>query len=55
MLRNVSTGSTCTIMMLSNDWYDFKAKLDRLHPPYGKPTQLAMDFAEDEPDSGKGL
>ncbi|WP_428122508.1 P63C domain-containing protein [Bradyrhizobium sp.] len=48
-------GSVVTIMKLSNDWYDFKAKLDRLHPPYGKPTQLALDFADDEPDTGKGL
>lgn len=48
-------GSVVTIMKLSNDWHDFRAKLDRLHPPYGKPTQLSMDFAEDEPDSGKGL
>jgi hypothetical protein len=33
----------------------FKAKLDRLHPQYGKPTQLAMEFAEEEQDSGRGL
>jgi hypothetical protein len=48
-------GSVVTIMKLSNDWHDFRAKLDRLHPAYGKPTQLALDFAEDEPDTGKGL
>jgi hypothetical protein len=41
-------------MKLSNDWYDFKAKLDRNYPRQGKPTQYTMDFA-DETDSGKGL
>jgi hypothetical protein len=48
-------GSVVAIMKLSADWYDFRTKLDRLHPRYGKPTQLSLEFAEDEPDSGKGL
>ncbi len=48
-------GSVVTIMKLSNDWYDFQAKLDRLHPSYKKPTQLSLEFADDEPDTGKGL
>jgi hypothetical protein len=49
-------GSVVAIMKLSTDWYDFRAKLDKLHPSYGKPTQLALEFAEDdEPDTGKGL
>jgi hypothetical protein len=49
-------GSVVTIMKLSNDWYDFRAKLDRLHPSYRKPTQLSLEFADDEePDTGKGL
>jgi len=39
---------------LSNDWHDFKAKLDKNYPRVGKPTQLSMDCA-DEPDTGKGL
>jgi hypothetical protein len=44
------------IMKLSNDWYDFRAKLDRLHPSYKKPTQLSMEFADEEKeDTGKGL
>jgi hypothetical protein len=32
-------------------------QLDRLYPPYGKPTQLSLEFAEDEAeaDTGKGL
>jgi hypothetical protein len=38
------------------DKRDFRAKLDKLHPRYGKPTQLSLEFAdEDEPDTGKGL
>jgi P63C domain len=49
-------GSVVTIMKLSNDWCDFRAKLDRLHPSYRKPTQLSLGFADDEePDTGKGL
>jgi hypothetical protein len=48
-------GSVVTIMKLSMDWHDFRAKLDKLHPRYGKPTQLSLEFAEDEPDTGKGL
>jgi hypothetical protein len=43
-------------MKLSADWHDFRAKLDKLHPPIGKPTQLSMEFADDEEvDNGKGL
>lgn len=30
-------GSVVTLMKLSNDWGDFKAKLDRLHPSYKNP------------------
>lgn len=48
-------GSVVTMMKLSNDWQDFKAKLDRFHPRHGKPTQLSMEFGDDEADSGKGL
>ena len=47
-------GAVVATMKLSNDWHDFKAKLDKNYPPIGKPTQLSMDFA-DEPDTGKGL
>lgn len=48
-------GSVVTIMKLSADWHDFQAKLNRLHPSYRKPTQLSLEFADDEPDTGKGL
>jgi len=48
-------GSVVTIMKLSTDWHDFRAKLDRLHPSYKKPTQLSLEFADDELDHGKGL
>jgi P63C domain len=50
-------GAVVAIMKLSTDWHDFRAKLDRLYPPYGKPTQLSLEFAEDETeaDTGKGL
>lgn len=41
-------------LKLSNDWHDFKARLDKNYPPVGKPTHLSMDFA-DEPDTGKEL
>ena len=43
-------------MKLSSDWHDFKAKLDKHYPRVGKPTQLSMDFADDDAaDTGKGL
>jgi hypothetical protein len=45
-------GSVVTIMKLSNDWHDFMGKLNRLHPPHGKPIQLALEYG---PDNGKGL
>jgi len=49
-------GAVVATMRLSNDWHDFKAKLDKNYPRVGKPTQLSMDFADDdEPDTGKGL
>jgi hypothetical protein len=49
-------GSVIAIMKLSTDWYDFKAKLDRLHPPVGKETQLSFEYADEEKeDTGKGL
>jgi len=42
-------------MKLSTDWHDFKAKLDKNYPRVGKPTQLSFEYADDEPDTGKGL
>jgi len=33
-----------TPLKLSNDWHDFKAKLDRHYPPLSWITQLAMDL-----------
>jgi hypothetical protein len=48
-------GAVVAIMKLSNDWHDFRAKLNKLHPPIGKPTQLSLEFAEEGPDTGKGL
>jgi hypothetical protein len=49
-------GSVVAIMKLSGDWHDFKAKLNRLHPPVGTETQLAMEFADEkEADTGKSL
>jgi len=49
-------GAVIATMKLSNDWYDFKAKLDKNYPRRGKPTQLSFDYAkEEEDDNGKGL
>jgi hypothetical protein len=49
-------GAVAAIMKLSTDWHDFRAKLNKLHPPIGKPTQLSMEFADEkETDTGKGL
>lgn len=49
-------GAVIATMKLSNDWHDFKAKLDKNYPRQGKPTQLSFDYAkEEEADDGKGL
>jgi hypothetical protein len=48
-------GAVVATMKLSNDWHDFRGKLDRLYPRQGKPTQLLFDYAKEEEDSGKGL
>lgn len=45
-------GAVIATMRLSNDWNDFKAKLDRLYPRYGEFPQIDFDFGDDE---GKGL
>lgn len=46
--------SVVTAMKLSNDYNDFKEKLDRLHPRYNE--TLALGFLqEDDDDSGEGL
>jgi hypothetical protein len=44
-------GSIVTIMKLSDDWPDFKNKLDRLHPRFGETIPMFFD-AEDD---GKGI
>jgi hypothetical protein len=49
-------GAVIATMKLSNDWHDFKAKLDKNYPRQGKPTQLSFDYAkEEEADSVRGL
>lgn len=48
-------GAVTATMKLSSDWHDFKTKLDRNYPRIGKPTQLSLEFADDETDTGKGL
>jgi hypothetical protein len=48
-------GAVVATMKLSSDWHDFKAKLDKNYPRQGRPTQLSMEFSENEPDTGKGL
>jgi hypothetical protein len=41
-------------MKLSNDYSDFKAKLDRLHPKYGETIKLPFDY-DDKAADGKGI
>ena len=49
-------GAVIATLKLSADWHDFIAKLDKNYPRIGKPTQLSLEFADDEePDTGKGL
>jgi hypothetical protein len=44
--------SVITIMKLSNQWWDFKDKLDRIHPAYNETMMLPFDL---EGDTGKGI
>ena len=41
-----------TVMQLSNQWQDFKEKLDRIAPAYDETLQLPLELQN---DSGKGL
>ncbi len=45
--------SVITIMRLSDDWEDFKKKINRLHPRYDE--TISFDFGDDHDDAGKGL
>lgn len=47
-------GSIVTLMKLSSRYQDFKDKLDRIHPVYGRTIPLALEYKPDE-DSGQGL
>jgi hypothetical protein len=44
-------GSVVAIMKLSNDWNEFKTKLDQIHPRYGDTMTLPFDWD----DNGRGL
>jgi hypothetical protein len=44
--------SVTTIMKLSDQWHDFKDKLDRIHPSYNETMRLPFDMV---PDDGKGI
>ena len=44
--------SVITIMKLSDQWVDFKNKLDRIHPAYNETMLLPYEL---ENDNGKGL
>ncbi len=46
--------SVTTIMRLSSDWFDFKRKLDMLHPAYNQTLPLPFPI-DDEKDDGIGI
>ena len=50
-LREMITKVT-TIMELSENWQDFKTKLDRILPAYNEPMPLPLQLKD---DTGKGL
>ena len=50
-LRDLLTAVT-TIMKLSEQWGDFKDKLDRLHPAYNETMLLPLELKD---DTGKGI
>jgi hypothetical protein len=45
-------GAVVATMRLSQNWHDFKAKLDRHYKRYSGPTQTAFEFDDDE---GQGI
>lgn len=47
--------SAITIMKLSNDYSDFKSKLDRVHPVYGQTFQLELGEYDESKDTGEGI
>lgn len=47
-------GAAIAIMKLSENYADFKAKLDRHYPRYGQTVPLPLNY-EDEDDNGKGI
>lgn len=40
--------SVTTIMKLSDDWTDFKSKIDRIHPAYNETMLLPMELRQDD-------
>jgi len=53
-LRDVISKNIAT-MMLSDNWHDFLAKLDRVLPPFHETLQLSFSPRDDEEDDGEGL
>jgi hypothetical protein len=47
-------GGVVAIMKLSDNYADFKAKLDRLYPHYGATLPLPLEY-EAESDTGVGI
>lgn len=50
-LRDLVTSVT-TVMKLSDQWEDFKGKLERVHPPFNETMQLPFEMQN---DSGRGI
>jgi hypothetical protein len=50
-LRDLVTSVT-TVMKLSDQWTDFKSKLDRVHPPFNETMPLPFEMKN---DSGEGI
>lgn len=47
--------SVTTIMKLSSDWFDFKAKLDTIHPAYNQTLPLPLPLEDTVVDDGIGI
>jgi P63C domain len=48
-------GKVIAMMQLSNDYSDFKLKLERLLPPHSDQIRLALEGGPEEDDDGKGI
>lgn len=48
-------GSVVTLMKLSSDYEEFKNKLEKIHPAYGRTIPMPLGFESEKDDDGTGI